>query len=205
MGLKYQVFMMRGTADDLYNRIITGKYAHRFTDTSVLMNREREWLLRPIERDENGKYTFESDDPELVKFMNRDPLFSMWWMDHPTRKNIVVGGFTNSWVGERDYMALLGTILQKHGIEEILFSSYHHPVNGGDVLLLKLLPVPDLTTYQMTENEEYKYGKYAKRVQRETGYPIISWHYYISRPEIHIIPWKYSLDLIHQVKENVSG
>lgn len=198
MGLKYQVFMIKGTADELHRTMFTS-IADVFIDTSDLSRREREYYDRPVPPIETSNGVKESEDPVdpgLESWMKDGGQtgFHIWWMDHPTRKGFVVGGYTSHWVHEHEYTSLFcGVLIKCGGYEEILLQSFHHGVNDGHIRKIKLIAPVDAIDYESFDDEEQKWGKYSKRVQSLCGYPVMAWHYYLTHLREFMVPWKYSV------------
>jgi hypothetical protein len=205
MGLKYEVFMIKGSADNLHTKILS-KFEGKIRDTSDMSRREREWYLRPMPITDNiEKFMEELDprDPELEAWMKdgRQTGFHIWWMDHPTRKGIVVGGYTNHWLHDAEYTSVFCGVLIKCGIEEVLIQSYHHGVNDGHIQKIRLADPVGVEDYPSLKDEEEKWGKYAKRINKICGYPVLAWHHYISNPKIHLVPWKYSVMTVKKTEQ----
>jgi hypothetical protein len=188
MGLKYKIFMLKGTADDLYERIRST--FPRSIDETDFMQQEREWYLQPITQG----FPIEQRSFELESYMKDGGQtgFHIWFMDHPTRKGIVMGGYTDYWMS-KDFTAIFCLILLRCGYPEFLLQSYHHGVNDGDIVKVHLEGDVDFEVYESLEDEEQKWGKFSKRINGICGYPVLATHYYLSKPEIHLVPWKYSI------------
>jgi hypothetical protein len=204
MGLKYEVFMIKGTADDLYKNLLK-TFPDHFTDTSELSKREREWYQRPLKKTtsiDEFKDALDPKDPELEAWMKDGGQtgYHIWWMNHPNTEGFVVGGYTTHFMHEAEYMSIIAGIFIKAGIDEFVKISFHHGSNDGDILKLHLQKDPiEGDNYDHKKGEGEHWDKYAKRVDKLCKFPVVAWHKYISDYMIHFVPWTYSLTIKEKV------
>jgi len=211
MGLKYEIFMIKGTADGFYKKLCE-TIPEMFYETSDLMNREREWHLRPFPNTKDiNKLKKALEIPEdLTDYINEGQnRFGIWWMDHPTNDGIVVGGYTTHWLREADFAAIFSEILVKLKIPEFIKVNYHHGSNDGDIYKIAFKDLkknPEIAkksgVYKHIKGEDERWEKYATRVEKIAGYPVMEWHEYISDSKMLFVPWTYEIKL--KTKQEIS-
>jgi hypothetical protein len=203
MGLKYTVFMIKGTADDFYKKLFE-TFPNLFIDESDLMMREREWYERPVKSIEDIK---KEPEPDLAGFIrDEQKRLSVWWMDHPTEKGFVVGGFTSHWIHDAEYLSRFALVFRKCGVDEFLRVIFAHGSNDGNIIKLHLQKEPpEIDTYEHKKGEEERWERYSKRVNKICGFPVTAWHNYISDYKIHFVPWKYLATIKKKENEDVKS
>jgi hypothetical protein len=195
MGLKYEIFMIKGTSDELYKKMFNA-WGDRLIDTSEMSRKEREYYQRPIKIEGDIK-KFMADlepDPELVQFIkDQETWYNIWWMDHPTQKGFVVGGYTNHWMQEKEFTAIFAGLIATAGIDEFIRVSFHHGSNDGNIYKLHIADPMSVENYEHQKGEEEKWEIYVERVNETCGYPVLAWHNYIDDPDINFIPWEHTI------------
>lgn len=197
MGLKYSVFMVRGTADDLYRKLME-ENPKILTDKSDLMRKEHDWLTRKVTTVEDIR---KEPDPDLAEFMKKDRN-ELWFMDHPTKEGFVVGGYTSFWLHDAEFTSYYATMLKMIGVDEFVRIQFNHGSNDGGVYKIHMQGETFVEDYKHEVGEDEHWEKYAKRVDKLSGFPIVAWHKYLSDPKIHLVPWKYCLEIKKKEKKN---
>ncbi len=206
MGLKYDMFMVRCSGEELYEKIIALDWSF---DVSEWMVKDREFdeervkhLWRECTSEEDiVKYLKRPDD--LQRYNDRSDKkwhFDIWWMDVPfdTKEPFCVGGYSRRFTLGKDlYLNFLLANLFKANVKQYMYMQYHHSSNEGSYMEVYdgyWDDNNDVHYYGMLESEAYEFEKYSGRVQEKSSYPVYEWHKYLQ--DLHgLIPWEYNVDL----------
>ena len=206
MGLKYDMFMVKGSAKELYNKIDALDWSFdvtkwMFAEREFMEGRAKHFWIECVMVEIDERYLKRPDD--LQAYNDRTDkkwYYGIWWMDVPfeTKESFCVGGYSRMFTLGRDYyLDFLLTNLSKANVNQYMYMQFHHGSNEGSYMEVCDGYWDDhdnLQHYEMLESEAYKFEKYSRRVQKKSGYPVYEWHKYMQGLR-GLVPWEFEMDL----------
>lgn len=183
-------------ADELKIAVLDTEWMKDITELTKL---DSEWRDLRYDAMRSGREMSEiPENDELAQYQimdKKDSYLSIWWMDAPwsnERSSCVVGGYTRT--GFRDlglYRGALLLNLQVAKMPNVMLVDYHHGSNSGLCVVYdcdKLVSGDNGSqAYKMADAEVEDYNKYARRIETETGYPVLKWHKFMEQQTV--VPW----------------
>lgn len=220
MGLKYTMFMMKSSSNDLFKKLIEigciddTKLYLKSRDFDNKINKELKDLKnKKISKEEKSNIWMElinkeTEDKELLKFKRRSiekeiKEFEIWWKT--LDENYIFGSFTSMRIWNYKFKIFVSGIFTKADLKEWIIVDYHHGSNEGSVMLLKNEDKINPVNFDIKENEKEKWEKYAKRVSSEINYPVLQMHNHIYKSGYDPIDWEYLVSYkLKEVKKKES-
>lgn len=188
MGLKYTMFLWRGSSESLKRKLLEMDV---IIDRTEEMIKEREWFNNSSIRDLREKGT-PTDIEKIERRERPEYYFSVWGMDLPDT-GFVVGGYSNRRLFPGYYLTLFWLLMGKAKTEEFVLSEYHHGSNWGRCVMIQSRPPHNVRIVSPTPEEEEKYELFSIRADDVTGYPITVCHEFLNKQR-PILPWTFSVE-----------
>ena len=212
MGLKYSLFLIKIGSKELFDKLI----ASGLTDQTEQMKKDAVWEKKNSEEfnkllvdktisieaklkkiDTMDELTPKDDDLRDYQRRQSDPTMTdifIWWKQLPGTE-YVFGGFTTYMTERRLFEAYASLLFYRAKLNEWMFIDYAHTMNEGNVLMAKveaekLIPVE----FDYVAGEDEHFERYAKRVEKKTGYPITTMHKILQNADVivwdHCVAYK---------------
>jgi hypothetical protein len=194
LGLKYSLFLIKISSKELLQKLI----ATGLIDQTEQMKKDIKWekdqleQFQKISKDNTIeiKQKLEKID-ELMKIepgdealrnyqkWEKDPAMThlfIWWKQLAGTQ-FVYGGFTTYLFERRLFEGYMSLLFYRAKLTEWMFVDYAHTANEGTALLAKMMEDKvEYKIYEQLKSENERFEKYAKRVEKESNYPITEMH-----------------------------
>jgi hypothetical protein len=234
MGLKYKFFIVKkeakqlltdllkitGMEDSTYLMIESRRWNDEHTQKYKDMCEEAKLLNRDELSDEDKKELDNKFEEWVSERPTYQPLkeymaeqtsqsvnwFNIWFMEHPTNPNFVLGGYTSfGYSFDRTFESILWVLLNDAGIHNWWHVNFSHVCNDGDITSFKNVEFGKLDsvkvhTYAHRKGEDERFERYVKRVSKMIGVPFDDLHDFIWRQDR--MPWQHEVRIWLNKEDN---
>ena len=220
MGLKYNVMLVKGAAEQLLESLVESgatdetHLCKRSRELRQLMGERHDELMERVRAGEEFEDGIEyvlsvvDDETEEQKLYEKrheadtPSPFEMWWRQFDDEWIILAFTF-NPFRRCVETKLAAALCLFLAGIKELYFVDYHHGSDEGNLVRAEVITHDnhinlsgeglDLQRFEARPDESERYELYAERLYNETGVPLPSVHEYLDEHGWEPIPWDHSV------------